>query len=127
MTGGSGNSSSASSSSSTSDNSAIYYNGLFEVPNPDSKLRVSMTAQVFIILNEAKHALCIPLSAVGDKHKDGSYTVRILKNNIPETRIIRLGINNNVRAQVTEGLQKGDKIIIGDSASKEKPDPGSKD
>ncbi|MCE5283356.1 MAG: efflux RND transporter periplasmic adaptor subunit, partial [Deltaproteobacteria bacterium] len=63
----------SSSSSSSTSSSAIYYNGLFEIPNPDHKLRVSMTAQVFIVLNEAKQALCIPASALGDRQKDGRY------------------------------------------------------
>ena len=33
---------------------AIYYNGLFDVDNPDHKLRISMTAQVHIVLGEAR-------------------------------------------------------------------------
>ena len=46
--------SSSSSASTSSSSTAIYYNGLFEVPNPDRTLRVSMTAQVFVVLSEAK-------------------------------------------------------------------------
>ncbi|KAA0888998.1 macrolide transporter subunit MacA [Oryzomonas rubra] len=106
-----------SSSSSSTSSSAVYYYGLFEVPNPDNKLRVSMTAQVSIVLNEAKHALCIPTSALGDKLKDGRYTVRVLKNDAPDTRTIRVGINNSVYAQVLEGLREGDKVVVGDSTS----------
>ncbi len=109
--------SSGTSSSSTSTATAIYYNGLFEVPNPGHKLRVSMTAQVSIVLNEAKNALCIPASALGDKQKDGRYTVKIVRDNIPETRTIRTGINNNVYVQVIDGLQEGDKVVVGDSTS----------
>ena len=85
-----------------------------------------MTAQVSVILNEAKQALCIPLPALGDKQKDGSHIVKILKNNIPETRTIHIGINDNVHAQVTEGLNPGDKVILGDSnaaAAAEKENP----
>lgn len=110
-------STSSTTTSSTSSSSAVYYYGLFEVPNPDNKLRVSMTAQVSIVLNEAKHALCIPSSALGDKLKDGRYTVRVLKNDVPDTRTIRVGINNSVYAQVLEGLREGDKVVVGDSAS----------
>jgi macrolide-specific efflux system membrane fusion protein len=111
------NSSSTSSSTSSTNSSAVYYYGLFEVPNPDNKLRVSMTAQVSVVLNEAKRALCIPASALGDKEKDGRYSVRVLRNNVPETRSIRVGTNNNVYVQVMEGLQEGDKVVVGDSAS----------
>ncbi|KAB0670205.1 macrolide transporter subunit MacA [Oryzomonas sagensis] len=109
--------SSTTSSSSSSSSSAVYYYGLFEVPNPANKLRVSMTAQVSIVLNEAKHALCIPSSALGDKLKDGRYTVRVLRNDVPESRTIRVGINNSVYAQVLEGLREGDKVVVGDSTT----------
>ncbi|MDD2320080.1 MAG: macrolide transporter subunit MacA [Geobacteraceae bacterium] len=107
----------SSSSGSSSSGSAIYYNGLFEVPNPDHRLRDSMTAQVSIVLHEAAKALCIPVSALGQKLADGSYTVRVLKNNKPENRIIRIGVNNKVQVQVTEGLRAGETVIIGDSTT----------
>lgn len=53
-----------SNTSSSSSNSAVYYNALFDVPNEDSKLRIDMTAQVTIVLAEAKQVLTIPASAL---------------------------------------------------------------
>ncbi|GAA5016083.1 MacA family efflux pump subunit [Acinetobacter puyangensis] len=53
-----------STSSSSSSSTAIYYNALFDVPNPDGKLRIDMTAQVSIILADAKNVLTIPASAI---------------------------------------------------------------
>ncbi|OTG67403.1 efflux RND transporter periplasmic adaptor subunit [Acinetobacter silvestris] len=49
---------------SSSSNTAIYYNALFDIPNEDGKLRIDMTAQVYIILAEAKNVLTIPSSAL---------------------------------------------------------------
>ena len=43
---------------------AIYYNGLLDAPNPDGKLRIQMTAQVTIVLNEARNTLIIPSGAL---------------------------------------------------------------
>ena len=103
--------------SSSTTTAAVYYNGLFEVPNPDRKLRAAMTAQVTIVINGAKQALCIPTSALDQRFKDGRATVRLLRGSIPETRAIRVGISDNVQVQVLEGLQEGDKVVIGDSAS----------
>lgn len=114
--------SSGSTSSSSSSSSAIYYYGLFEVPNPDNKLKVSMTTQVAIVRNQAKQALCVPVSALGERQKDGRATVRVLNGEQASTRTIRTGISDNVQVQVLEGLKEGEKVIIGDSASLPKTD-----
>lgn len=67
--------------SSSSSSTAIYYNALFDVPNDDGKLRIDMTAQVYIILAEAKNVLAIPAAALqssnrsqrsGNKNSNGS-------------------------------------------------------
>ncbi len=52
------------SNSTASSSSAVYYNALFDVLNDDGKLRIDMTAQVHIILNEAKNALTVPAAAI---------------------------------------------------------------
>ncbi|WP_286900393.1 macrolide transporter subunit MacA [Achromobacter sp. UBA2119] len=109
--------SSLTSSTSTSTSAAVYYNGLFDVPNPDEKLRISMTAQVFIVLGEAKGAVVVPASALGKRGADGRYEVRVvLDGNKTETRQVRIGMNNNVQAQVLEGLEVGERVVSADSS-----------
>lgn len=109
----------------SSGSSAIYYYGLFEVPNPDNTFKVSMTAQVAIVLNQAKQALSIPISALGSKQVDGKATVRVLTGEQAEPRAIHTGISNNVQVQVLDGLNEGDKVIIGDSTNLPATDSGS--
>ncbi|AXY57800.1 MacA family efflux pump subunit [Acinetobacter chinensis] len=58
------NTESSNSSTSSSSSTAVYYNALFDVPNDDGKLRIDMTAQVYIILAEAKNVLTLPSSAL---------------------------------------------------------------
>jgi len=41
----------------SSTNAAVYYNALLDVPNPDNALRISMTAQVNLLRDQAKNAL----------------------------------------------------------------------
>ena len=53
-----------STNSNSSSSTAVYYNALFDVPNDDGKLRIDMTAQVYIILNEAKNVLTLPSAAL---------------------------------------------------------------
>ena len=52
------------STSANSSSTAVYYNALFDVPNEDGKLRIDMTAQVYIVLDEAKDVLSIPAAAI---------------------------------------------------------------
>jgi macrolide-specific efflux system membrane fusion protein len=102
----------ASSSAST----AVYYNGLMDVPNADGRLRISMTAQVNIVLAEAKQAVLIPSAALGQRDRQGNITVRVLDAEgkaVP--RKVKVGINNNVNAQITEGLQPGEKVVLSEA------------
>lgn len=104
--------SSSSSSSSASSSSAIYYNGLFDVANPDGTLRISMTAQVYIVLDKAESAVVIPATALnGD-----SVQVVDAGGNITQ-RPVKVGINNHVDAQIISGLQVGEKVIVSQTSS----------
>ncbi|QOY69502.1 macrolide transporter subunit MacA [Pseudomonas sp. OST1909] len=97
-------------------NTAVFYNALFDVPNPDHRLRIAMTAQVRIVLDTAEAALMVPVAALGARNADGSYPVRVLdaKGKAVE-RNVRTGINNNVKVQILDGLAEGDKVVIGDA------------
>lgn len=111
-------SSGSSTSSSTTSATAIYYNGLFDVPNPDGKLRISMTATVHIVRGAADDALVIPAAALGPRHPDGSYTVNVLgPEGRAQPRKVRVGLNNNVNAQVLQGLREGDQVVTGTAAA----------
>lgn len=61
----------SSSSSSSSSSTAVYYNALFDVENPDGTLRIDMTAQVSVLLAQASDALLIPTVALGPKVPEG--------------------------------------------------------
>ncbi len=109
-----GTSSSSTTSTSTTSATAIYYNGLFDVPNPERKLRISMTAMVYIVRGEAKGALTIPVGALSARAPDGSYGVNVVGADGPaQPRRVRIGINNNVTAQVLDGLQEGERVVLG--------------
>ena len=108
---------------SPSSTAAVYYNGLFEVANPDGVLRTSMTAQVYIILASQKHVLTVPSAALTSAGAPGAYTVRILTDpkKPPAVRKVQVGVNNNVTAQVLSGLKAGEKVIVGEGAPTEAP------
>ena len=100
-------------SDTSSSDSAIYYNGLFDAPNPDHKLRISMTAQVTIVLDEAKDALVLPAGLVSRKDPQGNIVVPVY-DPATETiapRRIEVGLNNNVFAEVKSGLSEGEQVV----------------
>ena len=102
---------------------AIYYNGIFDVPNPDGTLRINMTAQTSIVLTQAKGVLSIPVAALGPREgKTDRYRVRVVgEDGQLEDREVRIGLNNRVRAQVLDGLEEGEKVVT----SEAKPSAGA--
>ncbi|MFG1393999.1 efflux RND transporter periplasmic adaptor subunit [Xanthobacter agilis] len=110
----SSSSSSSKSSSSSSSSTAIYYNGIFYVPNPDGRLRTYMTAEVHIVLGRAKDVLTVPSAALSARQADGSYTVQVLGGDGQvSTRTVEVGLNNKTRAEITSGLKEGETVVTG--------------
>ena len=104
------------SATTSSSDEAIYYNALFDVPNPGHKLRISMTAEVTIILDAARDVLLVPVSALGTRDSQGAYTVRVLTaDGGVADRGVRVGISDSVNIQVLEGLSEGDRVILGEA------------
>lgn len=96
----------------SSTNAAVYYNALLDVPNPDNVLRISMTAQVNLLRDQAKNALLVPVQAT-KKASDGRTYVDVAdQNNQPEKRYITTGISDSVDIQVLSGLRLGEKVIL---------------
>jgi macrolide-specific efflux system membrane fusion protein len=100
-------------SSSSSSSSAVYYNGLFQVANPGHKLRIAMTAEVTIVLSSAVGVLTVPSSALGRKTPDGSTIVAVYhpETGTVEPQKVKIGLNNNIVAEVVAGLNEGDLVV----------------
>ena len=99
------------------DNEAVYYNALFDVPNPDGILRIAMTTEVTVVLKSIKDALIIPSSAL-ITGQDGKQYVQIEDSKGDEKPVIKqvpvtVGLNTNVKAEITSGVAEGDNVIIG--------------
>lgn len=106
----------SSSSSSSTSSTAIYYNGLFDVANPTGALRISMTAQVYIVLEQVKNAIVIPATAL--EYDKGQYRVQVVDSSGKVSqRTVTVGLNNNVDAQILSGLQAGEQVIVSQGSS----------
>lgn len=100
----------------TATTKAIYYNALFDVPNPDGRLRPSMTAQVSVQIATARQAVLIPAAALGEQVADDTYVVRVMdEHDQVSQRQVRIGLRTNVQAQVLDGLKAGEQVVIGEA------------
>ena len=119
-------------------NNVVLYDALFDVPNPERVLMTQMTAQVFFVTASAKDAALVPLTALrpvapesgarASRRASGIDTRslyasgRALVNVIggegkTAEREIKVGVMNRVMAQVTAGLEPGEKVVIGVKAT----------
>lgn len=92
---------------------AMYYNGQFDVDNPDGRLRSYMTAQVRIVLGRAHNVLTIPSAALGVRDGDGSYTVQVRGADGQATaRRITIGLDDQILVEVRSGLKEGEQVVL---------------
>ena len=107
-------SSTSNSSSASGSSTAIYYNALLDVPNKEGILRVSMTAEVTIVLGESKNALTLPIAVLDRKVGDDQYKIRVLdKDNNLQEKLIKVGMKDNIHYEILEGLEDDDRVVIG--------------
>ena len=112
-------------SETSSTDTAIYYIGYLEVPNPERRFRIDMTAQVYVVIDQAKDALLIPSTALKNSKTDTSgkttATVRVLQaDGTVKEQPVTVGINNRVNAQILSGLKAGDDVILSEDNSSSK-------
>ncbi|MFK0668641.1 efflux RND transporter periplasmic adaptor subunit [Aeromonas salmonicida] len=92
---------------SSSTTTAVYYNGLFEVSNPEGALRIGMTAQVHLVLATERNALVIPAIALsGDRVQVVGGAGKL------QWRQVKVGLNNKVDAQILSGLEAGESVVV---------------
>ena len=78
-----------------------------------------MTAQVTVVVDEARHVLALPLAALRNRAPDGRYPVRVIrKGGQPMDLMVSTGLNDQVNAQVLDGLQDGDQVLVADTGAR---------
>lgn len=102
-------------------NNVVFYDVLFDAPNIDRVLKIQMTAQVFVVLAQAKGVLLVPNAAIGNARQNSDAKVRVLKpDGTLELRTIKVGIKSEIMAEVMEGLQEQDLVILNEIKTQNK-------
>ena len=109
------------------ENNVVLYYALFDVPNPDGDLMISMSAQVFFVQSAAKNVLVVPSAAVQQpgvraaRAADGAgHKAEVTVVTPPvhqETREVEVGIRNRVSAEIKSGLKEGELVVVGQGAN----------
>ncbi|MGO3743078.1 efflux RND transporter periplasmic adaptor subunit [Kerstersia sp.] len=101
----------------SSTSAAVYYNGLFDVENPEGALRIGMTAKVSIVFEEAADAWLLPSAAILRREGADAAVVRVLDaQGKPVEKQVRVGMDNKAHVQILDGLSETDEVIVGEAA-----------
>lgn len=104
----------------TVENNVVLYNALFDVPNADGELMISMSAQVFFVQAAARDVLVVPSGAVTMKRGEGKPQAQVTvvtASGGNEVRDVETGIRNRVSVEVKSGLAEGDRVVVGSGSA----------
>lgn len=107
-------------STTTTTNSGIYYYGSFDYPNEDKKFRMSMSAQVSIIVNKAENVVLVSADAI--KIKKNQKYVTVLEGGKKIDKEVETGLSNNISTEIKSGLKEGEEVVLTEG----KPDSKSR-
>lgn len=92
---------------------AVFYNVLFDVDNRDRALFSDMTVQVDIETGSVTQVPAMPIVALGERGKDGRFTVQVLDAANKQTpRQVKVGLQDGARVQVLDGVKPGEKVLL---------------
>lgn len=95
------------------ENDVVLYNVLVDVENPEHELLPSMTVQAFFVLGSASDVPTVAMSALQrDGSGSGGYVATVLTERGPERREVKIGLSNRTTAQVLQGLEVGERIVV---------------
>ncbi|CAD7286801.1 efflux RND transporter periplasmic adaptor subunit [Campylobacter suis] len=102
----------------SSSSSAIYYYAQSIVQNSEGILRIGMTTENALFVDEVKDAIIVPSIAI--KNEDKQKFVEILVNgkNV-EKRAVTTGISDSLRTQILSGVSEGEAVITSQGTSEE--------
>jgi macrolide-specific efflux system membrane fusion protein len=99
-------------------NDVVLYDVLIDVKNERRQLMTGMTTQVFFIFGRAENATIIPVEALTrrapdqDNEKGKAYRVTVAADAGREERVIHVGLQTRAQAQVTDGLNPRERILV---------------
>lgn len=95
----------------TSTNTPVV-SGLVEMDPANSPLLIGMSAAVDVIVGRAQDAVLVPVAALHE-YAPGQYAVFVMRAGKLRVDFVRVGLKDDLTAQVTSGLNPGDVVSTG--------------
>jgi macrolide-specific efflux system membrane fusion protein len=107
-------------------NNVVFYDVLFDISNLKRELHIQMTAQVYIILSQARGVLLIPTAAIGNALEGSEIKLQVMKEDGKiEIRLVKIGIKGEISTEIKEGLKENELVIISEIKGKSEIQGGS--
>jgi multidrug efflux pump subunit AcrA (membrane-fusion protein) len=86
------------------------------VPNADLSITTGMYANTYLRLAHQENVLTVPLGAVQGDGTNATVTVLDAANRM-HARKVQIGLRGSLLAEVTGGLNEGDRVVLGDASA----------
>ena len=87
-----------------------------DVPNKDLSIDPGMYANSYVQLAHKENVLTVPLLAVQHDDSGHAFVLVVDGENLVHRRIVTLGIQGSLLAEVLSGLQQNDRVVLGNAA-----------
>ncbi|MFL0194931.1 efflux RND transporter periplasmic adaptor subunit [Clostridium sp. WILCCON 0269] len=81
------------------------------ITDKSPQLKIGFDTDINILLNEVKNVLKVPVESI-KTDKTGKSVVYIVKNNKAVESAVKVGIQSDTEAQITDGVELGEKVIL---------------
>ena len=86
-------------------------------PTDGFNLPTGSTAAVDVIAGQARNAVLVPVEALHET-SPGNYALFVLENGKPRLRVVEVGIQDTLYAEIKSGLQAGEVVTTGITATR---------
>ena len=95
-------------------NEAVYYYAKILVDNSNNFLKIGMTTENEIVIEEVKDAIYLQKNAI--IKEGGKFFVKILKDEKPIKKEVKVGISDGFYSEIKSGISQNDDIILNSEA-----------
>ena len=99
----------------TATSGVVSYPVVISLVNPDNAIKVGMTANAAITVQEHDNVLLVPSRAI--KTQGRAKVVQVQTATGVVQQVVSLGLSNDTQTEVVSGLKEGDKVLISTSTT----------